>query len=62
MNVHSSEIHILSLSKRYNILSPDDVCEPLSIQYKNDMIMDYVQGFDLVSHEQILVPCRFGHV
>ena len=44
------------LSKRYNVLSPDDVCEPLSIQYKNDMIMDYVQGFDLVSHEQILVP------
>jgi thioglycine synthase len=44
------------LSKRYNVLSPDDVCEPLSVQYKNDMIMDYVQGFDLVTHEQFLVP------
>jgi len=44
------------LSKRYNILSPDEVCEPFSIRYKNEMIMDYVQGFDLVSYEQILVP------
>lgn len=44
------------LSKRYNILSPDDVCEPLSVQYKNDMVMEYVQGFDLISCEQILVP------
>lgn len=44
------------LSKRYNILSPDEVCEPLSVRYKNEMIMDYVQGFDLVSYEQILVP------
>jgi ribosomal protein S12 methylthiotransferase accessory factor len=44
------------LSKRYSVLSPDDVCEPLSVQYSNEMVMDYVQGFDLISHEQILVP------
>lgn len=46
----------LELSRSYNMLSPDDVCEPLSVQYKNDMIMDYIQGFDLVSCEHILVP------
>jgi ribosomal protein S12 methylthiotransferase accessory factor YcaO len=44
------------LSKKYNMISPDDVCEPLSVQYNNDMIMDYILGFDLVSYEQILVP------
>ena len=44
------------LSKKYNILSADEVCEPLSVQYKDDLIMDYIQGFDLVSYEQILVP------
>lgn len=44
------------LSKKYNIVTPDDICEPLSVQYNSDMIMDYVMGFDLVSHEQILVP------
>jgi thioglycine synthase len=44
------------LSKRHNLLSPEDVCEPLSVPYKEDMILDYLQGFDLVSYEQILVP------
>ena len=47
----------VELSKRHsNILRPDDVCEPLSVPYKEDMILDYISGFDLISHEQILVP------
>ena len=46
----------IELSKKYNILSADEVCEPLSVQCKDDLIMDYIQGFDLVSYEQILVP------
>jgi thioglycine synthase len=48
------------LSKRYNILSPDDVCEPLSVPYRDDMIMDYIEGLDLVSYEQILVPAALA--
>lgn len=44
------------LSKKYNIVTPDDICEPLSVQYNSDMIMDHVMGFDLVSHEHFLVP------
>ena len=52
----------LELSRSYNMLSPDDVCEPLSVQYKNDMIIDYIQGFDLISCEHILVPAAIGIV
>jgi thioglycine synthase len=48
------------LSKKYNILSPDDVCEPLAVQYSHDMIMDYLMGFDLISCEQILVPASLA--
>ncbi len=48
------------LSKRYNILSSDDVCEPLSVPYRDDMIMDYIEGLDLVSYEQILVPAALA--
>jgi ribosomal protein S12 methylthiotransferase accessory factor YcaO len=44
------------LSKRYNILRPDELCEPLTFQYHGDMIMDYMSGFDLISSEEILVP------
>ena len=62
MNDLLSEGHFLSYQKNYNMLSPDDVCEPLSVQYKNDMIMDYIQGFDLVSCEHILSTRRIGIV
>jgi ribosomal protein S12 methylthiotransferase accessory factor YcaO len=44
------------LSRKHIILSPDDVCEPLSVPYKEDMVLDYIQGFDLISQEEILVP------
>lgn len=50
----------VELSKRHNLLSPEDVCEPLSVPYKEDMILDYLQGFDLVSYEQILVPAALA--
>lgn len=48
------------LSKRYNMIRPDDVCEPMSVQYSDNMIMDYLLGFDLVSSEQILVPAALA--
>jgi thioglycine synthase len=44
------------LSRKYNLLSPEDVCEPLAFHYRDDMIMDFIPGFDLISSEEIFVP------
>ncbi|HET6730295.1 MAG TPA: YcaO-like family protein [Nitrososphaeraceae archaeon] len=44
------------LSKKHEVLNPEDICEPLTFHYRQDMIMDFVYGFDLISCEEILVP------
>lgn len=44
------------LKKSYNILHPFEVIEPLSFDFQDDMQMDYVQGFDIITNEDILVP------
>ncbi|MGD1835271.1 MAG: YcaO-like family protein [Nitrososphaeraceae archaeon] len=44
------------LSKSHKILHPNEIIEPTSIQYSNEMIMDYVEGYDLINQETILVP------
>jgi thioglycine synthase len=44
------------LSKSYNILTYDEVIEPLSFTLDNKMIMDYCMGYDLLNEKDILVP------
>lgn len=47
------------LSKKYGaekLLHPDDLVEPLRFQYRNDMPLDFLPGFDLISKDEILVP------
>lgn len=44
------------LKKSYNILHPYEVIEPLSFDFQDDMQMDYIQGFDIITNEDILVP------
>ena len=44
------------LIRRYQVPHPDEVVEPVSFEYRNDMIMDFLQGFDLLNSEQVLVP------
>lgn len=46
--------------KKYNVLHPDEVVEPLSYDYQNEMIMDYVEGFDLINEEKILIPASLA--
>jgi ribosomal protein S12 methylthiotransferase accessory factor YcaO len=48
------------LSKSFNVLHPDEVVEPVRFQYKNDMLMDFLPGFDLFTNEQILVPASLA--
>lgn len=44
------------LSSRYNILHPSSLVEPMIFTYEDDMIMDFVWGFDMINNEKILVP------
>ena len=44
------------LSKKFNVLHPSSVVEPMTFQYTDDMIMDFLPGFDLMNKEFLLVP------
>jgi ribosomal protein S12 methylthiotransferase accessory factor YcaO len=48
------------LSKKFEVLHPQDVVEPLSFEYRNDMPMDFLPGFDLFTNEQIIVPASLA--
>ncbi len=37
-------------------LHPDDVVEPVSFEYQNDMEMDFLPAYDLIAKDEILVP------
>src|SRR5918997_4714078 len=44
------------LSKSYIVIHPDDMIEPLNFQYSERMIMDYLEGVDLFTKKEVLVP------
>ncbi|MFN2434885.1 MAG: YcaO-like family protein [Nitrososphaeraceae archaeon] len=44
------------ISKMSKTLHPSSVVEPTLIEYDEDMIMDFLPGYDLINSEQILVP------
>ena len=47
---------VQELAKSYNLVHPDDIIEPLNFQYREDMVMDFLQGFDLLADKDILIP------
>jgi thioglycine synthase len=44
------------LSKKFNVVHPSSVVEPMTFQYTEDMVMDFLPGFDLMNKEFLLVP------
>jgi ribosomal protein S12 methylthiotransferase accessory factor len=48
------------LKHSYNLLHPDEVVEPLTFDFQNDMLMDYVEGYDIINKENILVPAALA--
>lgn len=44
------------LSSKYKILHPYQVVEPLNFDYNDEMIMDYLLGYDIQNKDEILVP------
>lgn len=48
------------LSKRYRVLHPHEIIEPLRYRYNDDMFMDYLAGYDLFTEKQIMVPAALA--
>lgn len=44
------------LSKVSKTLHPSNVVEPMILEYDDEMIMDFLSGYDLINNERILVP------
>lgn len=41
---------------RSHVIHPDDVLEPLKFPYKDDTLLDFMEGIDLFTNEQVFVP------
>jgi ribosomal protein S12 methylthiotransferase accessory factor YcaO len=48
------------ISKTHTVLHPDSVVEPVTFVYYNDMLTDWLPGYDLVSDEEIMVPASIA--
>lgn len=48
------------LSKKHTVLHPDEIVEPMRFEYRNDMQMDFLAGFDLASGEEVMVPASIA--
>jgi ribosomal protein S12 methylthiotransferase accessory factor YcaO len=48
------------LSSTNRVLHPEEVVEPMRFQYRNDMITDFLPGFDLFTGEEIMVPAALA--
>ena len=48
------------ISKTHKALHPDRVVEPVTFAYYDDMLMDWLPGYDLVREEEILVPASIA--
>jgi ribosomal protein S12 methylthiotransferase accessory factor len=46
----------IELSKVSKTLHPSNVVEPMILEYDDEMIMDFLSGYDLINNERILVP------
>lgn len=44
------------LSKTRRVLHPDNIVEPTRFEYRDDMLMDWLPGYDIASGEEVMVP------
>lgn len=51
----SYEQMVKEYGKKY-VIHPDDVIEPLRFPYKDDSILDFMEGVDLFTNDQVFVP------
>ncbi len=51
---------IKELANSYTLIHPDDIIEPLNFQYQEDMAMDFLHGFDMLTDKDILIPASLA--
>ncbi len=44
------------LVKNHRVLHPEEIVEPVRFEYRNDMVMDWLAGYDLARGEEVMVP------
>lgn len=49
------------LSKTCNVMHPDEIVEPVRFEYHNDMLMDFLPGFDIAdNNREVMVPASIA--
>jgi ribosomal protein S12 methylthiotransferase accessory factor len=48
------------LSRTRDVLHPDEIIEPTRFEYRDDMLMDFVPGFDLGTGREVMVPASIA--
>jgi ribosomal protein S12 methylthiotransferase accessory factor len=48
------------LARGHKVLHPDDIVEPMRFEYRNDMQMDFMPGFDIAGNQEIMVPASIA--
>ena len=48
------------LSKTRSVMHPDEIVEPMRFEYRNDMLMDFLPGFDIANNREVMVPATIA--
>jgi ribosomal protein S12 methylthiotransferase accessory factor len=48
------------LSKTRAVLHPDEIVEPMRFEYRDDMQMDFIAGFDVANNKEVMVPASIA--
>ncbi|WP_415281795.1 YcaO-like family protein [Candidatus Nitrososphaera sp. FF02] len=48
------------LSKTHTVLHPDEIVEPMRFEYRDDMQMDFIAGFDIANDKEVMVPASIA--
>jgi ribosomal protein S12 methylthiotransferase accessory factor YcaO len=48
------------LSKTHKVLHPDRIIEPVRFEYRDDMLLDWLPGYDLIKGEDVMVPASIA--
>ncbi len=48
------------LVRTHSVLHPEEIVEPVRFEYQNDMVMDWLAGYDLARGEEVMVPATLA--
>ena len=48
------------LIKNHKVVHPEEIVEPVRFDYRNEMVMDWLPGYDLLGKEEVMVPASIA--